>query len=86
MPDSPNSGRADVRVTNSQSGVTFTQEGQGTYTISVLSQGANGLPAEMSIDIEGQGTVTQCVGGSCSTIENAPMGYSVPIVSDSSCG
>ena len=85
IPDSSNSGTAEIRVTNSQSGVTVTQEGQGRYNISVLSKGAQGRPAEMSIDIEGKGTVTQCVGGSCSTTENAPMGYSVPIVSDSSC-
>lgn len=85
IPDSSNSGTAEVRVTNSLSGVTVTQEGQGRYDISVLSKGAQGRPAEMSIDIEGKGTVTQCVGGSCSTVEDAPMGYSVPIVSDSSC-
>ena len=86
MPDGPNSGRADVRVTNSQSGVTFSQEGQGRYTISVLGQDAQGRPVEWSIDIEGTGTLTQCVGGSCVTVENTSLGYSVPIVvSDTSC-
>jgi hypothetical protein len=86
IPDGSNSGTADVRVTNSQSGVTFTQEGQGTYTISVLGQDAQGRPAEWSIDIVGTGTVTQCVSGSCVTVENTSLDYSVPIVvNDSSC-
>jgi hypothetical protein len=85
VPDSSNSGTAELRVTNSQSGVTVTEEGQGRYTISVLSQGAQGRPAELSIDIDGTGTVTQCGFGSCSTTEDAAMGYSIPIVSDASC-
>lgn len=79
-PDNAFGGRAKVQLTNSLAGVTITQTGQGTFSISVLSEDAGGAPYELSIDIKATGSLTQCAFGVCTTVNDSAMDQSVPIV------
>ncbi len=84
-PNSALAGKADYFVVNTLPDYKATIEGSGSYIISVLSATPDGSPTDMSIDIEGQGTITQCVGGNCTTMDS-PFEQSVPIiVSDATC-
>ena len=81
-----NSGKAEIKITTSIGVMTSTQEGEGTYVITVLSKDSEGNPVALSIDYNVKGTVVQCIGGDCITTEVPSSEASVPItVNDKSC-